>query len=67
MSDSIKKYFELVEEGVIKDSTPPNDYLSWKLASMMDDEETVKQAYTILSTYEEAAILKAARILDGRK
>lgn len=67
MSDSITKYYELVEEGVIQDKTPSKDYTSYKLASMMDDEQTIKQAYTILSLYEEGAILKAARILDDRK
>lgn len=29
MSDSIKKYNELVEEGTIKPSTPSEDYKVW--------------------------------------
>lgn len=53
MSDSIRKYYELVEEGAIKDIAPTKD--------------TDKQAYTILSIYDDAAILKAAAILGGRK
>ena len=53
MSDSITKYHELLEEGAIKDIAPIKD--------------TDKQAYTILSIYDNAAILKAAAILGDRK
>lgn len=67
MSDSVKKYFELVEEGKIKDAIPPNDYLSWKLDSLMDNDKITKEAYTILTKYNEAAILKAADILKKPK
>ena len=63
MSDSVKKYFEMVEEGTIKDNKPPNDYLSWKLKSLIDDENMRKEAYTILTKYDPAVILKAAKIL----
>tara|TARA_X000001382_G_scaffold125588_1_gene111190 strand:- start:532 stop:741 length:210 start_codon:yes stop_codon:yes gene_type:complete len=67
MSDSVKKYFELVEEGKIKDALRPNDYLSWKLDSLMDNDKVTKEAYTILTKYNEAAILKAADILKKPK
>jgi len=63
MSDSVKKYFEMVEDGTIKDNKPSNNYLSWKLKSLMDDENMRKEAYNILTKYDPAAILKAAKIL----
>ena len=67
MSDSVKKYFEMVEDGTIKDNKSPNDYLSWKLKSLMDDENIRKEAYTILTKYREESILEAARILKSGK
>jgi len=67
MSDSVKKYFDLVAEGKIKNAIPPNDYLSWRLDSLQDNDKLTKEAYTILTKYNEAAILKAADILKKPK
>ena len=67
MSDSVKKYFDLVAEGKIKGTIPPNDYLSWRLDSLGDNDKLTKEAYTILTKYNEAAILKAADILKKPK
>ena len=64
MSDSVKKYFEMVEDGLIKDPLTSNVPSFRPIVS----EGTKKQAYNILVEYPEDAILEAARILklDGR-
>lgn len=58
MSDSVKKYFEMVEEGLIeeKDSAQPKLNL---------DESIKSKAYSILISYPSEAILEAARILKS--
>lgn len=57
MSDSVKKYFEMMEEG--QDTRPTFKENQSKIVS----EGTKKQAYQILIEYPEEAILEAARIL----
>ena len=56
MSDSVKKYYEMVEEGLIKekDSVKPKLEL---------DDDMRSKAYSILVNYPSKAILEAARIL----
>lgn len=61
MSDSVKKYFEMVEDGLIKDET-----VAPKLENYIVSEGDKKQAYNILVEYPEAAILEAARILRNK-
>ena len=65
MSDSVKKYFEMVEDGLVKDPLTPKVPSFEPILS----EGTKKQAYKILIEYPEDAILEAARILklDGRQ
>jgi hypothetical protein len=65
MSDSIKKYWELVEDGVIN---PDEKTTQWHLKSRkVVSEGHKRQAYNILVEYPEEAILEAARILkDGK-
>jgi hypothetical protein len=65
MSDSIKKYWELVEDGVIN---PDENTTQWHLKSRkVVSEGHKRQAYNILVEYPEEAILEAARILkDGK-
>ena len=63
MSDSVKKYFEMVEDGLIeeKETSRPNidDYII--------SEGAKKEAYTILTKYREESILEAARILKSAR
>lgn len=60
MSDSVKKYYEMVEDGIIEDNTLTDKRPSFpKIVS----EGHKKQAYTILVEYPEESILEAARIL----
>ena len=63
MSDSVKKYFEMVEDGLVKDPLTPNVSRFKPIAS----EGTKKQAFNILIEYPEDAILEAARILKVGK
>jgi len=66
MSDSIKKYYEMVEDGLIEDeisrfnSTPPQ-----RIENHIISEGDRKQAYQILTEYTREAILEAARILKN--
>lgn len=65
MGDSIKKYYEMVEDGLIEDGIikPKFERLQNRIVS----EGHKKQAYQILVEYPEEAILEAARILtNGR-
>jgi hypothetical protein len=63
MSDSIKKYWELVEDGVIN---PDENTTQWHLKSRkVVSEGHKRQAYNILVEYPEEAILEAARILKN--
>ena len=63
MSDSVKKYFELVEEGKIKETNlPPPDINNYIIS-----EGTKSEAYSILVNHTEEAILEAARILKSGK
>lgn len=65
MSDSIKKYWELVEDGVIN---PDENTTQWHLKSRkVVSEGHKRQAYNILVEYPEEAILEAARILKNGK
>lgn len=72
MSDSIKKYFELVEDGIISpDSGIPGRPIldekteQWHLKSRkVVSEGHKRQAYNILIEYPEEAILEAARIIQ---
>jgi len=61
MSDSVKKYFEMVEDGLIdpQDTMPKRPNIDDYIIS----EGAKKEAYTILSMYREESILEAARIL----
>jgi len=62
MSDSVKKYYELVEDGIIEDttkSTKPD------IDKYFVSEGHKKEAYTILCTYPSESILEAARILKS--
>lgn len=61
MSDSVKKYFEMVEDGLIdpQETMPKRPNIDDYIIS----EGAKKEAYTILSTYREESILEAARIL----
>tara|TARA_E500000331_G_C17250947_1_gene711119 strand:+ start:1981 stop:2175 length:195 start_codon:yes stop_codon:yes gene_type:complete len=64
MSDSVKKYYEMVEDGIIKDKTldsRPN------INNYIVSEGHKTQAYNILVEYPEEAILEAARILKSGK
>ena len=63
MSDSVKKYFEMVEDGLIeeKEATRPN------IDNYLISEGAKQEAYTILCTYREESILEAARILKSGK
>jgi hypothetical protein len=63
MSDSVKKYFEMVEDGLIqeKETVKPN------IESFIVSEGTKKQAFNILIEYPEDAIIEAARILKVGK
>lgn len=64
MSDSVSKYFEMVEDGLVEDPLTPNVPSFRPIVS----EGTKKQAFNILVEYPEDAIIEAARILkfDGR-
>ena len=57
MSDSVTKYYEMMEEG--QDTRPAFKENQSKIVS----EGAIKQAYQILIDYPEEAILEAARIL----
>ena len=62
MSDSVKKYYEMVEDGILKDTTllpKPN------IDSYLVSEGHKKEAYTILCTYQSESIIEAARILKS--
>ena len=75
MSDSVKKYYELVEDGIITpDSGIPGRPIldqeteRWHLKSRkVVSEGHKRQAYNILIEYPEEAILEAARILKVGK
>lgn len=58
MSDSVSKYFEMVEDGLVEDPLTPNTPSFRPIVS----EGTKKQAYQILVEYPKEAILEAARI-----
>lgn len=61
MSDSIKKYHEMVEDGIIKeDKVIPRPNIDKYLLS----EEQKKEAYKILAYYDKDVILYAAKILN---
>ena len=62
MSDSVKKYYEMVEDGILKDTTlsPKPDIDKYFVS-----EGHKKEAYNILVEYPEEAILEAARILKS--
>ena len=61
MSDSVKKYYEMLEEsGVNKPSFQ-------KINTQIVSEGHKKQAYQILVEFPEEAILEAARILKVGK
>lgn len=63
MGDSIKKYYEMVEDGLIEDDIiKPNFKHS---QNPIISEGHKKQAYQILVEYPEEAILEAARILKN--
>lgn len=63
MSDSVSKYFEMVEDGLVKDPLAPNVPNFSPIVS----EGHKKQAFNILVEYPEQAILEAARILRSGK
>lgn len=63
MSDSVKKYFEMVEDGLIEDKEPTRPNIDNYIIS----EGTKKEAYTILTKYREESILEAARILKSAR
>jgi len=71
MSDSVKKYYELVEDGIITpDSGIPGRPIldqeteRWHLKSRkVVSEGHKRQAYNILLEYPQEAIFEAARIL----
>lgn len=60
MSDTIKKYYEMLEDGEINEIKPPRIP---KLNLVSEGHK--KQAYQILVEYPEEAILEAARILKN--
>ena len=49
MSDSIKKYFEMLEDGEIQETKPKRSVLDIT-------EEEKKQAYRLLTEYDEVVI-----------
>lgn len=59
MSDSVKKYFEMQEEGIIEPTFK-------RIENRIVSEAHKKQAYNILVEYPEEAILEAARILRNK-
>ena len=61
MSDSVTKYYEMMEEG--QDTRPTYKEHRNKIVS----EETKKQAFKVLVEYPEEVILEAARILNVAK
>jgi len=63
MSDSIKKYYEMVEDGIIKEDKviPPPNINKYFLS-----EEQKKEAYKILAYYSKDVILYAARIINEK-
>ena len=63
MSNSVSKYFERVEDGLVEDPLTPNTPGFRPIVS----EGTKKEAYTILSIYKEESILEAARILNNAR
>jgi len=63
MSDSVKKYFEMVEEGLIEDKEPSRPNIDNYIVS----EGAKTEAYTILTKYREESILEAARILKSAR
>ena len=63
MSDSVKKYFEMVEDGLIEDKEPSRPNIDNYIIS----EGAKKEAYTILTKYREESILEAARILKSAR
>jgi len=64
MSDSVKKYYEMVEDGLIEEKEPTKPNINNYIVS----EGAKQEAYTILVTYREESILEAARILkSGRQ
>lgn len=78
MSDSIKKYWELVEEGKIDPDRPIGDNVTeLDLTGIVNkmkvfdtrivSEGHKKEAYTILVEHSEEAIKEAYRILQSGK
>lgn len=81
MSDSVKKYFEMMEEGKVPNifespdggktvtQRPFGGDISERviIKQPIISEGTKKQAYNILIEYPEDAILEAARILRNGK
>jgi hypothetical protein len=69
MSDSIKKYHEMVEDGLIEDETfrfsSFNTPQPKKIENYIISEGDRKQAYQILTEFSKEAILEAARILKN--
>ena len=64
MSDSVKKYYEMVKDGILEDNTlSPKPNINNYLVS----EGHKKEAYTILCTYQSESIIEAARILKSGK
>ena len=87
MSDTVKKYFEMVEDGLIDPNKEPNrpyiyespdggltvtrrpfsGDISEREVIMHPEREALeikKQAYTLLTKYDEDVIRMAAKILD---
>ena len=62
MSDSVKKYHEMVEDGIIKEDKviPPPNINKYFLS-----EYQKKEAYRLLAYYDKDIILYAAKILNG--
>tara|TARA_B100001121_G_C18363387_1_gene468158 strand:+ start:384 stop:578 length:195 start_codon:yes stop_codon:yes gene_type:complete len=62
MSDSVKKYHEMVEDGIIKEDKviPPPNINKYFLS-----EDQKKEAYRLLAYYDKDIILYAAKILNG--
>jgi len=61
MSDSIKKYHEMVEDGRIEDKKSSRTVFQ---STLLTDEEK-KEAYKILAYYDTKVVLHAASIINN--
>ena len=76
MSDSVTKYFEMIEEGRIKEDKATYIYESpdggktirkREFLQPKSSSEVSKQAYNLLCEYDEEVILQALKILLKNK